>query len=201
MSGASSRRRRPPGHRGGHAVPRGIGDQIEIAALADDARQRLTRDGLAGGKNGRLDAIDGHWYSTPYRLIRELVNARIAENTVEIFHKDQRIAIHARAPNRRGHTTIADHMPRAHRRYGKWTSGGLIAAGEKIGSSTAVFCFETAPLEKDGKMSKITGKTETIENVEFPTFDPSKATEQVRAVAERGVYQIGFGRRNGSKGF
>ncbi|TIW04867.1 MAG: phasin [Mesorhizobium sp.] len=38
-------------------------------------------------------------------------------------------------------------------------------------------------------MSKITGKTETIENVEFPTFDPSKATEQVRAVAERGVEQ------------
>ena len=38
-------------------------------------------------------------------------------------------------------------------------------------------------------MSKITGKTETIENVEFPTFDPSKATEQVRAVTERGVEQ------------
>ncbi|MET2829319.1 phasin [Mesorhizobium shangrilense] len=38
-------------------------------------------------------------------------------------------------------------------------------------------------------MSKIPGKTETIENVEFPTFDPSKATEQVRAVAEQGVEQ------------
>jgi transposase len=49
--------------------------------------------------------IDGHWYSTPYRLIRELV----------------------------------DHMPSAHRRYGKWTPGGLIAAGEKIGPSTAAF--------------------------------------------------------------
>lgn len=38
-------------------------------------------------------------------------------------------------------------------------------------------------------MSKITGKTETIENVEFPTFDPSKATDQVRAVADQGVEQ------------
>ena len=38
-------------------------------------------------------------------------------------------------------------------------------------------------------MSKIPGKTETIENVEFPTFDPSKATEQVRAAAEQGVEQ------------
>ncbi|PZV34454.1 phasin [Mesorhizobium kowhaii] len=38
-------------------------------------------------------------------------------------------------------------------------------------------------------MSKITGKTETIENVEFPTFDPSKAAEQVRAVADQSVEQ------------
>ncbi len=83
--------------------------------------------------------IDGHWYSTPYRLIRELVDVRIADKTVEVFHKGQRIASHARAPNRRGHTTIADHMPSAHRRYGKWTPGGLIVAGEKIGPSTAAF--------------------------------------------------------------
>ncbi|RJT41411.1 phasin [Mesorhizobium waimense] len=38
-------------------------------------------------------------------------------------------------------------------------------------------------------MSKITGKTETIENVEFPTFDPSKAAEQVRAVADQSIEQ------------
>jgi len=83
--------------------------------------------------------IDGHWYSTPYRLIRELVDARIDDRTVEIFHNGQRIASHARAPNRRGHTTIADHMPSAHRRYGKWTPAGVIAAGERIGPSTAAF--------------------------------------------------------------
>ena len=83
--------------------------------------------------------IDGHWYSTPYRLIRELVDVRIADKTIEIFHKGRRIASHARAPNRRGHTTVADHMPSAHRRYGKWTPGGLIATGERIGPSTAAF--------------------------------------------------------------
>lgn len=26
--------------------------------------------------------IDGHWYSTPYRLIRALVNVRIADKTI-----------------------------------------------------------------------------------------------------------------------
>lgn len=38
-------------------------------------------------------------------------------------------------------------------------------------------------------MSKLPGKTETIENVESPAFDPSKATEQVHAVADQGVEQ------------
>ncbi|WP_192356841.1 phasin [Mesorhizobium mediterraneum] len=37
-------------------------------------------------------------------------------------------------------------------------------------------------------MFKIPGKTGTIENVEFPTFDPSKP-EQVRAVADQSVEQ------------
>jgi phasin len=32
-------------------------------------------------------------------------------------------------------------------------------------------------------------KTDTIENVEFPSFDASKATDQMRAFAEKGVEQ------------
>lgn len=84
--------------------------------------------------------VDGHWYSTPFRLIRELVDVRIAGKTVEIFHKGQRVASHPRAPNRHGHTTIAEHMPSAHRRHGQWTPARLIAAADKIGPSTAAFC-------------------------------------------------------------
>jgi phasin len=39
-------------------------------------------------------------------------------------------------------------------------------------------------------MSKTAGKTaDTFENVEFPTFDASKATDQFRAFAEKGVEQ------------
>ena len=65
--------------------------------------------------------VDGHWYSAPFRLIRELVDVRVADKTVEIFFKGQRIASHLRAPNRRGHTTLPEHMPSAHRRHASWT--------------------------------------------------------------------------------
>ena len=84
--------------------------------------------------------VDGHWYSAPFRLIKELVDVRVADKTVEIFLKGQRVASHARAPNRRGHTTIAEHMPSAHRRHAAWTPARIVAYAEKIGPSTAALC-------------------------------------------------------------
>src|SRR5687768_1083198 len=43
---------------------------------------------------------------------------------------------------------------------------------------------------KDANMSKTAAKTsEFAENVEFPSFDASKATDQFRAFAEKGVEQ------------
>ena len=81
--------------------------------------------------------IDGHWYSAPFRLIRELVDVRVADKTVEIFLKGQRVASHMRAPNRRGHTTLPEHMPSAHRRHASWTPSRLVAYGEKVGPSVA----------------------------------------------------------------
>ena len=57
--------------------------------------------------------IDKHYYSVPSRLIRETVEARITDTTVEIFHKGSRIASHARSavPHRHTH----DHRAHAER--------------------------------------------------------------------------------------
>jgi transposase len=81
--------------------------------------------------------VGGCWYSVPYRLIRELVDVRIADRTVEAFHKGERVASHAKSPGRRGHTTIADHMPSAHRRHASWTPSRITAVAEKIGPAAA----------------------------------------------------------------
>src|SRR6266550_4339450 len=40
--------------------------------------------------------IDGHYYSVPYRLIREQLDARITERTIELFCKGERVAVHLR---------------------------------------------------------------------------------------------------------
>jgi len=62
--------------------------------------------------------IEGFFYSVPFGLIRETVEARATERTVEIFHRGRRIASHARGVGRRGgHVTDPAHMPRAHRLF------------------------------------------------------------------------------------
>jgi hypothetical protein len=41
--------------------------------------------------------IDGHYYSVPHRLIREQLDARITERTIELFCRGERVAVHLRA--------------------------------------------------------------------------------------------------------
>jgi transposase len=83
---------------------------------------------------------DGHWYSVPFGLIRQLLDVRIGEATLEVFHKGERVASHARVPNRRGHTTIPEHMPSAHRRHAQWTPVRLLEEASKIGPSAMGLC-------------------------------------------------------------
>ena len=80
--------------------------------------------------------VGKHYYSVPSRLIRETVEARITDTTVEILHKGGRIAIHARSQVPHRHTTITEHMPSAHRRYAAWTPARMMSVAAKIGPAT-----------------------------------------------------------------
>lgn len=62
-----------------------------------------------------------HYYSVPHTLAKQRLWARITDRTVEIFHNGKRIAAHMRGSGNRRHTTVAEHMPSAHRRYANWT--------------------------------------------------------------------------------
>jgi transposase len=104
------------------------------------------------GRDYHVD-IDGHYYSVPYRLIREQLDARITERTIELFCKGERIAVHRRSGARGRHTTIAEHMPSAHRRYADWTIERIHAAAGLIGPSTAkltALILESRPHPEQG---------------------------------------------------
>ncbi|KXW57081.1 hypothetical protein FEMY_24030 [Ferrovum myxofaciens] len=82
--------------------------------------------------------VNGHRYSVPHALIGQELEARITACVVEILHRGQRVASHARSDQRGGFTTLAEHMPAAHRAHREWTPQRLIHWGESIGPATGV---------------------------------------------------------------
>ena len=81
--------------------------------------------------------LHGHFYSVPSRLIREMVEARITDATIEVFHAGQRVAAHPRSALRQRHTTTPEHMPSAHRRYASWTPARIQSFAAEVGPGTA----------------------------------------------------------------
>lgn len=81
--------------------------------------------------------IDKHFYSVPFRLLREAVEARITAKTVEIFHRGKLVAVHLRSLRQYRPTTLADHMPSSHRRYRDWTHERILREARAIGDDAA----------------------------------------------------------------
>lgn len=69
---------------------------------------------------------DFHYYSVPHALVRQEILVRLTATAVECFFKGRRVAAHVRSYARGKHTTIAEHMPEAHRRHMEWTPGRLL---------------------------------------------------------------------------
>jgi transposase len=81
--------------------------------------------------------LEGHYYSVPYQLLRQQLQLRATAQTVEVFHKGKRVAAHRRDRHKGRHTTLPEHMPKAHQAYLEWTPTRLVQWAEKTGSATA----------------------------------------------------------------
>jgi transposase len=80
--------------------------------------------------------IEGHYYSVPHNLVRQQLEARITCTTVELLLRGSRVACHAKSAKRGAHTTIAEHMPAAHRAHLEWSPQRLLNWGRDIGPNT-----------------------------------------------------------------
>jgi transposase len=81
--------------------------------------------------------IERHYYSVPYALVHHELDVRHSAMTVEIFHKGQRVASHARSSRVGSHTTLNAHRPKSHQRYLEWTPERLVRWASTIGPFTA----------------------------------------------------------------
>jgi transposase len=85
--------------------------------------------------------VEQRYYSVPFRLLREVIEARYTDKTVELFHKGVRVASHVRSYVPYKHTTLREHMPSSHRRYAEWTPARMLRMAGQIGPAT-VALFE-----------------------------------------------------------
>ncbi len=81
--------------------------------------------------------VERHRYSVPHVLVGQVLEVRITIAVVEILHRGQRVASHARSSRHGGFTTVAAHMPAGHRAHMEWTPERLIHWGGSIGPATA----------------------------------------------------------------
>jgi transposase len=81
--------------------------------------------------------VAGHYYSVPYSLVKQQLEARLSAHVVELFHQGKRVASHQRSPLKGRHSTVAAHMPKAHQHYAAWTPQRLVLWAAKTGEATA----------------------------------------------------------------
>src|SRR2546422_4744669 len=80
--------------------------------------------------------IERHFYSVPYALVHQEVEARLTAETVEILHRGIRVASHVRSYEPARATTIIEHMPKAHQKHVGWTPSRLIEEAQQTGPYT-----------------------------------------------------------------
>ena len=83
--------------------------------------------------------VEGHRYSVSHSLVGLKLEARITDALVEVLHRGERVACHARSSRRGGYTTLDEHMPASHRGHKEWTPERLIHWGGHIGVATGRF--------------------------------------------------------------
>jgi transposase len=80
--------------------------------------------------------VERHYYSVPYQLIKNKVDVRITQSTIECFYKNKRVASHIRSYQKGRHTTVKEHMPKSHQKWAQWTPDRFIRWAGKIGPHT-----------------------------------------------------------------
>lgn len=81
--------------------------------------------------------VDKHYYSVPYVLVHERVEARVTNRTVDIFYKNKRVASHIRSNVVGGQTTLREHRSPEHAHYADRSPERFLEWAQKIGAAAA----------------------------------------------------------------
>lgn len=111
-------------------------DQPVLRALPADAFEYAEWRRATVAPDYHVEAGD-HYYSVPWRLLRETVDVRMTSAMIEVLHKGRRVACHVRSHLKGTATTLDEHRPPNHRAYAEWTPAKAATEAGKIGPATA----------------------------------------------------------------
>jgi len=81
--------------------------------------------------------VEKHYYSVPYTLVKQQLEAHISGNLVTIYHQDKPVATHPRSYQMGTHTTNTQHMPKAHQSQQEWSPERFERWAKAIGDDVA----------------------------------------------------------------
>ena len=82
---------------------------------------------------------DKHYYSAPYKYIGKKVRIVFSNSIVEIYYRQERIAIHTRVKSKYQYSTIDEHIPSFHRFVSEWSPEKFINWAGYIGEECKYF--------------------------------------------------------------
>jgi transposase len=144
--------------------------------------------------------VNRYYFSVPYQLVGRKMDARITQNTIEVFYKGKRVASHMYNPALR-FTTLPEHMPEPHKKNAEWTPQRIIDWAKKTGNSTAStveLIMESRMHPQQGFRSCIgiisLGKSYTQERLEAACSRAlaigSPSYKSIRAILEKGLDRL-----------
>jgi transposase len=80
--------------------------------------------------------LEQHYYSVPHAFIGKEMGLRFTQTRVECWYQNKQIALHVRNDKKGAHTTVPEHMPKAHRKHMEWTPGRFLNWAAPIGRAT-----------------------------------------------------------------
>ena len=96
---------------------------------------------------------DKHYYSVPHHFIGKKVKIIYSPTKVEIYRKQERIALHQREYEPYGYTTIRDHLPANHRFVKQWSAEFFIEKAEAVGADCKTYILKILDLKQHPEQS------------------------------------------------
>ena len=80
-----------------------------------------------------------NYYSVPFRYIGKKVEVQYNTDTVEVYYKSERIALHKRQYQAGKYVTIEEHLSSSHKFYSSWNPGYFTSLACSIGEKTSMY--------------------------------------------------------------